>query len=42
LLQQGVWLEGKQAVQLAQVNHGENGLFSSIRDWIPAWMHTGE
>ena len=35
LLQQGVWLEGKQAVQLAQVQ-ANSGFFSGLRDLIPA------
>ena len=35
LLQQGVWLEGKQAVQLAQVQ-ASNGLLSGLRSLIPA------
>ena len=35
LLQQGVWLEGKQAVQLAQVRAG-SGMISGLRSLIPA------
>ena len=35
LLQQGVWLEGKQAVQLAQVQAG-SGMISGLRSLIPA------
>jgi len=37
LLQQGVWLEGKQAVQIAQVADIEsnNRIFSGLLDWIP-------
>lgn len=35
LLQQGVWLEGKQAVQLAQVQ-ASGGFFSGLRELIPA------
>ena len=35
LLQQGVWLEGKQAVQLAQVQ-ASSGLLSALRSLIPA------
>ncbi len=35
LLQQGVWLEGKQAVQLAQVQ-ASSGLLSGLRSLIPA------
>ena len=38
LLQQGVWLEGKQAVQLAQVAQtNSGGFFSSLRDLFPAF-----
>jgi len=37
LLQQGIWLEGKQAVQLAQVRANmHNSFFSSIKKLIPA------
>ena len=36
LLQQGVWLEGKQAVQLAQVASNSGGLLGSLRNLIPA------
>jgi len=36
LLQQGVWLEGKQAVQLAQVSVSGNGFLGSLRNLIPA------
>lgn len=35
LLQQGVWLEGQQAVQLAQMKQG-GGLLSGLRSLIPA------
>ena len=35
LLQQGVWLEGEQAVQLAQVQTG--GILSGLRSLIPAF-----
>ncbi len=35
LLQQGVWLEGEQAVQLAQVQTG--GVLSGLRSLIPAF-----
>ena len=35
LLQQGVWLEGQQAVQLAQMRQG-GGLFSGLLSLIPA------
>lgn len=37
LLQQGVWLEGKQAVQIAQVAgiESNNRIFSGLLDWIP-------
>lgn len=42
LLQQGVWLEGKQAVQLAQVSQAGGGLFSSLRNLIPALSAAGE
>lgn len=38
LLQQGVWLEGKQAVQLAQVaDSGLGSLFSGLRSLLPAF-----
>lgn len=36
LLQQGVWLEGKQAVQLAQVANASNSFISGLRNLIPA------
>ena len=36
LLKQGVWLEGKQAVQLAQVSAGSNSLWGSLANLIPA------
>ena len=36
LLQQGVWLEGKQAVQLAQVAGTSGGFLSGLRQLIPA------
>ena len=39
LLQQGVWLEGKQAVQLAQVQ-ARGGFFSGLRELIPALSGT--
>ena len=39
LLQQGVWLEGKQAVQLAQVQ-ASGGFFSGLRERIPALSGT--
>ena len=39
LLQQGVWLEGTQAVQLAQVEGG-GGFFSGLRSLIPALSTT--
>lgn len=39
LLQQGVWLEGKQAVQLAQVQ-ASGGFFSGLRELIPALSST--
>lgn len=39
LLQQGVWLEGKQAVQLAQVQ-ANGGFFSGLRELIPALSGT--
>ena len=39
LLQQGVWLEGKQAVQLAQVQTS-GGFFSGLRELIPALSGT--
>ena len=38
LLQQGVWLEGKQAVQLAQVASSSNsGFLASLRNLLPAF-----
>ena len=38
LLQQGVWLEGKQAVQLAQVaDRSARGFFSDLRNLFPAF-----
>lgn len=39
LLQQGVWLEGKQAVQLAQVQ-ASGDFFSGLRELIPALSGT--
>ena len=39
LLQQGVWLEGKQAVQLAKVQ-ASGGFFSGLRELIPALSGT--
>ena len=37
LLQEGVWLEGKQAVMLAQrADAGESGLLSGLRSFFPA------
>ena len=36
LLQQGIWLEGKQAVQLAQVSASSQDFFGSLRSLIPA------
>ena len=39
LLQQGVWLEGKQAVQLAQVQ-ASGGFFSGLRELSPALSGT--
>ena len=39
LLQQGVWLEGKQAVQLAHVQ-ASGGFFSGLRELIPALSGT--
>lgn len=39
LLQQGVWLEGKQAVQLTQVQ-ASGGFFSGLRELIPALSGT--
>lgn len=38
LLQQGIWLEGKQAVQLAQVaDRSARGFFSDLRNLFPAF-----
>ena len=44
LLQQGVWLEGKQAVQLAQIasNVGTGGLLEQLRKLIPAMANRTE
>lgn len=42
LLQQGVWLEGKQAVQLAQMAQSGGGLFSGLRSLIPALSNLHE
>ena len=37
LLQQGIWLEGKQAVQLAQVaSSSGSGFLAGLRSLIPA------
>ena len=36
LLEQGVWLEGQQAVQLAQMRQSGGGLFSGLLGLIPA------
>ena len=38
LLQQGIWLEGKQAVQVAQVSNGYTGFFSGLSGLIPAMV----
>ncbi|MBQ8618627.1 MAG: PBP1A family penicillin-binding protein [Clostridia bacterium] len=35
LLQQGIWLEGKQAVQLAQVASGSSGFLAGLRNLFP-------
>ena len=37
LLQQGIWLEGKQAVQLAQVAGRSSGFLSGLRNLFPAF-----
>ncbi len=43
LLQQGIWLEGKQAVQLAQVASAPRSDFlSGLFDWLPALSLSGE
>jgi len=42
LLQQGVWLEGKQAVQLAQVSATGGGFLGSLRSLIPALSKAGQ
>ena len=43
LLQQGVWLEGKQAVQLARVaDSGGSSFLSGLRRLIPALSHQSE
>jgi membrane peptidoglycan carboxypeptidase len=36
LLKQGIWLEGKQAVQTAQVSTSSNNLWGSLSSFIPA------
>ena len=36
LLQQGIWLEGKQAVQLAQVAGKTTGFLSGLMNLFPA------
>ena len=41
LLQQGVWLEGQQAVQLAQVASG-GGFLAGLRNLIPALSFGGQ
>lgn len=43
LLQQGVWLEGNQAVQLAQVaDSGSGGFLAGLRSLLPALSFTGK
>ena len=43
LLNQGVWLEGKQAFALAQVaDSGSSGFFAGLRGLIPALSASGE
>ena len=44
LLQQGVWLEGKQAVQIAQVTGSgtDERFFSGLLDWLPALSAGGQ
>ena len=43
LLQQGVWLEGEQAVQLAQVSSAPgSGLLAGLRSLIPALSTAGD
>lgn len=44
LLQQGVWLEGNQAVQLAQrtTASAAGGLLAGLRSLLPAWSQSGE
>ena len=43
LLQQGVWLEGKQAVQLAQVADApENRFLAGIKSLFPAFSNLTE
>lgn len=37
LLQQGIWLEGKQAVQLAQVSSPNGTLWGSLKNLIPVF-----
>ena len=42
LLRQGVWLEGKQAVQLAQVaSSSPGGWLAGLRSLLPAWSAGG-
>lgn len=43
LLQQGIWLEGKQAVQLAQVeDNSENRFIAGLRALFPAFSNQAE
>ena len=42
LLQQGVWLEGQQAVQLAQVSSANSNFFGSLKNLIPALSIIGQ
>ena len=44
LLQQGVWLEGNQAVQLAQrtTASAAGGLLAGLRSLLPAWSQSGQ
>ena len=44
LLQQGVWLEGNQAVQLAQrtTASAAGGLLAGLRSLLPAWSQGGQ
>ena len=42
LLNQGIWLEGKQAVALAQMASGSSNLLAGLRSLLPALSFSGE